>query len=65
MGSYGLQAVAKSVAHTPYGIVWVPLHHWAHANSVIRVLDPDCVVWSCRTTLPTHHSLNLFWVFGK
>ena len=24
---YGIQAAAKSVAHTPYGTVGVPLHH--------------------------------------
>ena len=27
MGSCGLQVAAKCVAHTPYEIVWVPLHH--------------------------------------
>ena len=27
MGLYGLQAAAKSVAYTLYGIVWIPLHH--------------------------------------
>ena len=38
MGSYGLQTAAKSVAHTAYGITWVPLHHWVDIQYIIVLI---------------------------
>ena len=37
MGSYGLQVAVESVAHTPYGIVWVPLHHRLPGNVILSM----------------------------
>ena len=35
---YGLHAAAKGVAHTSYGTVRLPLHHWQWLSSLLNML---------------------------